>query len=123
MNQVTQADATGRVVLPALVAVGYAAYSFYEYGRQNTNAGILLIGGVLALLASGPATYFRPPPPSMRWLPTVTSAICYLFAGYLFLIIGFLALGLALSERSSWIVARFTGSWLSSKKPASNSRK
>jgi hypothetical protein len=98
----SQGDVTGVVVLPILIAIGYAAYLFYTDGHGNTNAGLLLIGGVLALLASGPATFFQPQPPNMKWLASVTGAICYVFFFYMAFIIGWLALGLSLAEWPGW---------------------
>jgi hypothetical protein len=108
----SQGDVTGVVVLPILVALGYAAYSYYTDGRENTKAGLLLVGGVLALLASGPASFFQPPPPNMKWLPTVSNAICYVFFIYMTFIIGWLALGLAVAEWSGWTVTLWALLWI-----------
>ena len=108
----SQGDVTGVVVLPILVGLGYAAYSFYTFGRENTSAGLLLIGGVLALVSSGPATFFQPPPPNMRWLPATTRAICNVFFFYMTFVIGWLALGLAVVEWSGWTVILLALLWI-----------
>jgi hypothetical protein len=97
-----QAELTGMVMFVALVALGYAAYLYFTVGRENTNEGVLVILGLPSLILAGFATNVRPPPPTLKTPMLIALAITYAFGVYLFGIIGFVALGLAIAERSSW---------------------
>ena len=88
---INQAEATGALFLPAIVACGVGGYKLTALPWPNTNGQLLLILGALTLIAAF-GVESRP----RLALFAVPLAI------YTFTIIGCLALGLAIYEASGW---------------------
>ncbi len=88
---INQAEATGALFLPAIVACAAGGYKLASHPWPSTNGQLLLMLGVLTLFgAFGVGSRPR------LALFAVPLAI------YTFIIIGCLALGLAISEGSGW---------------------
>lgn len=101
-NTIRQADVSGAYGLPAIIATGYGGYLLYLDGVSSANGLILCIGGLVGLCAGSLATNITPPPSKLSFLMSLATALAYLFALYIFLVVGCLAFGLAISEQSGW---------------------
>jgi hypothetical protein len=107
-----QSELTGLVMFPALAALAYAGYLYCMVGRANTNEGLLVALGLPTLLLAGFTTNIVPPPPSLIFAMTAATGITYVFAVYLFGVIGCAELGMGIVERSSWVVVALSLLWI-----------
>ena len=97
---IQSADRLGAVVLPTLIGLGYGVYLLVTESMKTTNGFILTLLGVLTLLLT--SAFQR-----SKWalIPA------YLLGIYMFGVVGCLAVGLALAERSSWGVVILALFW------------
>ena len=98
---IQSADRLGVIVLPALIGLGYGIYLLVVESMKTTNGGILTLLGVLTLLAT--SAYERT---KLALIPA------YLLGIYMFGVIGCMALGLSISERSAWGVILLALLWI-----------
>jgi len=100
-HAIHSADRVGVVVLPTLIGLGYGIYLLLIESMKTTNGGVLILLGLPTLLFT--SAYQRT---KLALIPG------YLLGIYMFAVIGWMALGLAISESSDWRVILLALLWM-----------
>jgi len=98
---IRSADRLGVVVLPTLIGLVYGIYLLASEGMKTTNGGILTLLGLLTLLLT-----------SVHQQTKFALLPAYLLGIYMFGVIGCMALGFAVVEKSGWSAVIIALTWM-----------